>query len=211
MGFIAAPKNPLEVGGGGFLPGFSLDQHWDRAGLQALYAFRAPDDVFEPGVHRFGLSLKADLELGLVLDALYTLNPAVNDGIDGLSAGIGFDYSFWDGNLFLLFEYLYNGKTSVSAPGYGGSWQNNHYLYGTALYRFNDYCNLSLSTVFCFDDLSFSPFAVLNYELFQGFSFSLNFRVPLDRKAFGSGGAGELGPDKTGARFIVDAGVKFRF
>jgi hypothetical protein len=211
MGFIAAPKNPLETKGGGEIHGLSIDQHWDRASLQALYALQNPDDVFERGVHRFGLSVKADLELGLVLDALYTLNPAKNDGIDGLSAGVGFDYSFLGGDLFLLFEYLYCGKTSVSALGYGGGWQNNNYLYGTALYRFNDYCTLALSMVTCFDDWSFSPFATFSYELFQGFSFSLNLRVPLDRKAFGGSEVGELGPSQTGARFIFDAGVRLRF
>jgi hypothetical protein len=211
MGFVAAPKNPLETKGGGEVHGLSMDQHWDRASLQALYAFQNPDDVFRQGIHRFGLSVKADLELGLVLDALYSLNPAKNDGIDGLSAGVGFDYSFLGGDLFLLFEYLYCGKTSVSALGYGGGWQKNNYLYGTALYRFNDFCTFALSMVTCFDDLSFSPFATLNYELFQGFSFSLNLRVPLDRKAFGGSEAGELGPSQTGARFVLDAGIRLRF
>jgi len=211
MGFVVAPKNPLETKGDGEIHGLSMDQHWNRASLQALYAFQNPDDVFGQGIHRFGLSVKADLELGLVLDALYNLNPAKNGGIDGLSAGVGFDYSLLGGNLFLLFEYLYCGNTSVSALGYGGGWQNNHYLYGTALYRFNDYCTLALSMVTCFDDLSFSPFATLNYELFQGFSFSLNLRVPLDRKVFGGSESGELGPSRTGARFIADAGVRLRF
>jgi len=211
MGFITAPKNPLETKGGNEIHGLSMDQHWDMASMQALYAFQNPDDVFERGIHRFGLSVKADLEVGLVLDALYSLNPAKNDGIDGLSAGVGFDYSFLGGDLFLIFEYLYCGKTSVSALGYGGGWRNNNYLYGTALYRFNDYCTLALSMVTCFDDFSFSPFATLNYELFQGFSFSLNLRVPLDRKVFGGSEAGELGPSQTGARFIADAGIKLRF
>jgi len=210
MGFVAAPKNPLETKGGGEIHGLSIDQHWDRASLQALYAFQNPDTVFGQGIHRFGLSVKADLELGLVLDALYNLNPAKNDGIDGLSAGVGVDYSILGGDLFLLFEYLYCGKTSVSALGYGGGWQNNNYLYGTALYRFNDYCTFALSVVTCFDDWSFSPFAALNYELFQGLSFSLNVRVPLDRKTFGGGEAGELGPARTGTRLAVDAGIKLR-
>jgi hypothetical protein len=208
MGFAAAPKNPLEARGGGFFPGFSLDQHWDRASLQFLYSYETPGPS-GGNIHRFGLSVKADLELGLALDALYTLNPAKNGGIDGLSAGIGFDYSFLGGALFLLFEYLYCGKTSASALLYGGSWQNNNYLYGTALYRFNDYCTLALSMVTCFDDWSFSPFASLNYELFQGFSFSLNCRIPLDRKTFGGSETGELGPAR--AKFIADAGIKLRF
>jgi len=211
MGFIAAPKNPLETKGGGEIHGLSMNQHWDRASLQALYAFQNADSTFGQGIHRFGLSLKADLELGFVVDGLYTLNLENVKGIDGLSLGAGFDYSFLGGDVYVLAEYLFNGSSSVTALGFGGNWSNNHYLYGTALYRFNDHCNLGLSTVFCFDDLSFSPFATLNYEFFQGFSFTLNCRVPLDRKTFGGGEAGELGPAKTGAKFVVDAGIKLRF
>jgi len=220
MVFAAAPKNSLQSDGGGFLPGLSMDKHWDRASLQALYAFQTADTVFGKGIHRFGLSLKADLELGFVVDGLYTLNPEDVKGIDGLSLGAGFDYSFFDGDLYVLAEYLFNGSSSVTALGFGGNWSNNHYLYGTALYRFNDHCNLSLSTVFCFDDLSFSPFATLNYELFQGFSLNITARLPMDQKTLNGGKAGELGPvpprpdgseGAGGAKFIVNAGARLRF
>jgi hypothetical protein len=220
MGFIAAPKNPLETSGGGEIHGLSLDQHWDRASLQALYAFQNPDSTFGHGIHRFGLSLKADLELGFVADGLYTLNPENVRGIDGLSLGAGFDYSFFDGDLYVLTEYLFNGSSSATALGFGGNWLNNHYLYGTALYRFNDHSNLGLSTVFCFDDLSFSPFATFNYELFQGFSLNLTARLPMDQKTLNGGKAGELGPvpprpngseGAGGARFIINAGARLRF
>ena len=222
MGFVAGPKNPLKSGGGGFMPGLSLDQHWDRASLQFLYAFETPVAGFEWGLHRFGLSLKADLELGLVADAIYTLDGAGNNGIDSLSAGAGFDYNFLGGDLYILFEYLFNGLSSATTPGFGGNWVNRHYLYGTALYRFNDYVNVSLSAFFCFDDLSLSPFVTFNYEVFQGFSLSLTARVCLDQKDFGGSRAGELGPvpprfDKNGdpinmgARVIVNAGARLRF
>ena len=232
MAFVAAPKNPFESDGGGFIPGLSLDRHWDRASLQALYAYETPrssgdaskatgsSDVSPNGIHRFGLSLKADLELGFVADSLYILNPHNSQGIEGLSFGAGFDYNFFGGDLYVLAEYLFNGASSVGSLEQGGSWMNHHYLYGTALYRFNDFCSLSLSTVFCFDDLSFSPFATLNYELFQGFSLNLTARLPLDQKTLNGGKAGELGPipphpDGTegaaGARFIVEAGARLRF
>ena len=220
MGFIAAPKNPFESDGGGFVPGITLDQHWNRASLQALYAFQTPGMDFDLGLHRFGLSLKADLELGFVADALYTLNPDNFDGIDGLSLSAGFDYNFFDGDLYLLAEYLFSGYSSISALGFGGTWLNHHYLYASALYRFNDFCNLCLAAVFCFDDLSFSPFATFNYELFGGLSLSLTARLPLDRKSFGGSKAGELGPipplpDGTagaaGSRFIAEAGLRLRF
>ena len=230
MAFAAAPKNPLEFEGGGFIPGLSLDQHWDRASLQALYAYETPFgfDEFtlegsDYGIHRFGLSVKADLELGFVVDALYTLYPEEPEGIEGLSAGAGFDYSFLGGSLYILFEYLFNGASSASAwdDTYNlTGWANHHYLYGTALYRFNDFCSLALSTVFCFDDLSFSPFITLDYEVFQGFSLSLMVRLPLDQNTLNGGRVGELGPippypdgseGGEGARVIVSAGAKLRF
>jgi len=220
MAFVAAPKNPLETGGDGEIHGLSMDQHWDRASLQALYAFQNPDDAFVKGIHRFGLSLKADIELGFVVDGLYSLNPEKAEGIDGLSLGAGFDYSFFDGDLYVMAEYLYNGSSSATALGFGGNWSNNQYLYGTALYRFNDHFNFGLSTVFCFDDLSFSPFATLNYELFQGFSLNLTARLPMDQKTLNGGKAGELGPvppgpdgseGTAGAKFIVNAGARLRF
>ena len=210
MGFFAGPKDPLRSGGGGFMPGFLLDQHWDRASLQFLYSFETPCADFKWGVHRFGFSVKADLKAGLVADVLYTLDGADPDGIDGLSAGAGFDYSFFDGKLYILFEYLFNGLSSATAPEFGGNWFNRHYLYGTALYRFNDYCNLSLSAVFCFDDISFSPIAAFNYEVFQGFTLSLTARLCFDQKDFGGGKAGELGPGH-GARFMLNLGARLRF
>jgi hypothetical protein len=225
--FVAAPKNPLQSDGGGFIPGLTLDKHWDRASLQALYAFRTPgsgdSSDSKHGVHRFGLSVKADLELGLVADGLFTVNPGKEEGfnqIDGLSLGAGFDYNFFKGDLYVLAEYLFNGASSSTALGFGGGWSNNHYFYGTALYRFNDYCNLSLSAIFCFDDLSFSPFAALNYDVFQGFSMNLSARLPMDQKTMTGGKAGELGPvppgpdgseGVAGARFIVNAGARLRF
>ena len=211
MGFVAGPNNPLESEGGGIIPGLSLDQHWDRASLQALYAYETPLTGSSRGIHRFGLSVKADVVLGLVADALYTYNPDKPDGIDALSAGVGFDYSFYGGSHYAVVEYLFNGLSSSTAYGFGGTWQNRNYLYGTIMYMFNDFSNMSLSTVFCFDDLSFSPFVTLNYELFQGFSLSLTTRVCLDQKDFGGSKAGELGPASPDARVIVNVGARLRF
>ncbi|MDR0498047.1 MAG: hypothetical protein LBH42_10565 [Treponema sp.] len=225
MGFVAAPKNPLASDGGGFIPGLSLDKHWDKVSLQTLYAyetkgFNETPDTVGTDYHRFGMSLKADMEVGLVADALYTLNPDNADGIEGLSLGAGFDYSFLDGDLYVLFEYLFNGNSSATALGFGGNWSNHHYLYGNALYRLNDYCSLSFSTIFCFDDLSFTPIAGVTYELFQGFSLNLSVRVPLDQDTLSGGKPGELGPvppgadgspGERGARFIVNAGARLRF
>ena len=229
MVFAAAPKDPLGSSGGGFLPGLSLDQHWDRASIQAIYAYETPksfDEAFLSGtrwgLHRFGFSLKADLELGFVADVLYTFNPAKSSGSDGLSAGTGFDYSFLRGDLYVLFEYLFNGSLSATAWNTGNllGWKNHNYLYGTGLYRFNNYTSVSLSMVFCFDDLSFQPIVGFGYEVFQGFSLNLTMRVPLDASTLSGGKVGELGPippgldgspGKAGARVIVEAAAKLRF
>ena len=215
MLFAAAPKNPFEISGGIYLPGFSIDRHWDSASLQFLYAYETPLENTPQGLHRFGLSFKADLELGFVIDGLYTLDADSPNGIDGLSIGAGFDYSFFGGDLYLLAEYLFNGKDSSTSINGGGSRTNYHYLYGSALYRFNDFSSLSLSALFCFDDLSFQPIAAFNYELFQGFTLNLTVNVPLDRSVFSGGRAGELGPlppgMKEGARLLIMAGAKLRF
>jgi hypothetical protein len=197
--FAAAPKDPLDSGGGGIMPGLSVDSHWARASLQGLYVFEAPGDGFDQGRHRIGLSLKADLELGFVLDALYTLDPACLEGIEGLSAGGGFDYSFFDGKLYFLTEYLFNGLASENIAGFS----NRHYLYGSLLYRFNDYASLSLSDISCLDDPSHSPILTAEYEIFQGFAISLSGRLPL--------GEGELGPRQSHSRFILNAKARLRF
>ena len=227
MAFAAAPQDPLETEGYGFLSGISLDQHWDRVSLQALYSYEAPryydDNDFidsDFGIHRFGLSFKSDMELGLVADILYTLNPVNLEGIEGLSTALGFDYSFLGGDLFILMQYLVSGYASSTAFGYGGSWRNKHYLYETVRYRFTDFFSISLSMVNCFDDYSFTPFAALEYEFFQGFSANLTARIPLDQSIMNGGREGELGPlplhlegtpQEQGARFILNAGVRLRF
>jgi hypothetical protein len=211
MVFTAAPKNIFDFNGGGFIPGLSLDHHWSRASIQGLYAFETPLDGLPLGKHRFGLSLKADLELGFVTEVLYTLNPDNINGIDGLSASAGFDYSFLEGDLFILFEYLYNGSESSTALGYGGFFINNHYLSGAATYRFNDFSSIMVSVVFGFDDLSFQPMIGFNYEVFQGFTLNLTANVPIDQKTIRDGKAGEFGPDFSRSRFILNAGARLRF
>jgi hypothetical protein len=224
MVFGAAPQNPLESGGGGIIPGLSLNQHWDRASLQALYAYETPwrsdTNPFagsEWGLHRFGLSLKADIELGFVADVLYTLDPENPGSIKGLSAGGGFDYSFLGGDIYVLFEYLFNGSSSVTALGYGGFLSKHHYLSGTVQFMLNDYSSLALSALFCFDDISFLPSLSLSYELVQGFTLNLSVSVPLDQHILFGGEKGELGPvhpkspDNTGKRVIVNAGARLRF
>jgi hypothetical protein len=209
--FGAAPRAPLESGGEGLIPGLSLDQHWDRASLQALYAFESPGGEAEAGLHRFGLSLKADLELGLVADALYTLDPSNIEGIAGLSAGAGFDYSFFRGKFYVLAAYLFNGASSATTTTGEGYLSNRHYLYAMVRYAINDYAGLSLTDTHCLEDLSFMPALSLDYEIFQGFTLTFTAKAYLDRETFSSGAAGEFGPAANGSRGDLRFKASLRF
>jgi len=195
LGFYSAPRNSFSREGKGSLVGLSADKHWNKTSVQALYSFQTPDNGSEYGIHRAGFSVKANVEVALFLDTLYTYNHEAGTKIDGLSFSVGTDYSFFDGNLLALAEYLYNGKTSSTAMGYGGSFSNNHYLYTGLTWRFNDFTNLSAALISCFDDVSFVPVITFNHDLFQGATLTITAQIPMDRDLFYSdGNRGELGP-----------------
>jgi hypothetical protein len=195
LAFGAAGRNPFSREGKGGLLGISMDRHWDRASVQALYSFETSNDGSEYGIHRFGTSVKLDMIVGLVVDALYAYNHEAGTELDGLSFSLGADYSFFDGNMIVLAEYLYNGETSSTALGYGGSFSNNHYLYTGLTWRFNDFTNMSAAFISAFDDVSFTPVISLNHDLFQGATLTVTAQIPMDRDLFsGDGNRGELGP-----------------
>jgi hypothetical protein len=219
--FAAAPRNPLDLDGEGAFFGLSGDQHWDQASLQILYAYEAPRTEVNPGsstgskygIHRMGLSLKADLELGLAADALYTYNPEAATELEGLSASAGFDYSFFQGDLYVLAEYLYNGAASATAQSAENpmGFSNQHYVYLMARYRFGDYTNLSLGCLAGLEDVSFSPVLGFSHELFQGLSLNVQGQVPLDRNTFSEGEPGELGPEKSRVHLLLTLSARLRF
>jgi hypothetical protein len=216
--FGAAPKAPLSETGAGGLGGISLDRHGDRASLQLLYAFQSPHEGAGQGLHRAGLSLKADLSLGLVADMLYTYNREAETGIQGLSASAGFDYSFLDGRFYLLAEYLYKGAaSSTSAEGGNlGGLSNRNCLYASLLCRISDYTRAGAALIAGCDDVSFTPVLSAEHELFQGLTLSLSAQFPLDRSLFRDGGGeGEFGPLPPGAtggsRFRFNAKARLRF
>jgi len=216
LAFYAAPRDAFSREGKGSLVGLSVDKHWDKASVQALYSFETPKDGSEYGVHRAGLSVKADVEAGIVVDALYTYNHEAETGIDGLSFSIGADYSFFGGDLIALAEYLYNGKASSTALGYGGSFSNNHYLYAGVTWSFNDFTNISAALISGFDDVSFTPVITFNHDLFQGATLTVTAQVPMDRDLFsGNGRRGELGPlppaSPMGRYFNCTARLRLRF
>ena len=210
--FYSAPRDPFSQYDCSFL-GLAFDKHWNKASIQTLYCYETPEERTYFGIHRAGLSVKADLEVGLVLDALYTLNPEVWTGLDGLSFSAGADYSFFDGKLIVLAEYLFNGKASSTAynplTNISG-FSNYNYLYTSFTFRFNDFTNISAALISCFDDVSFTPVLTLNYDLFQGTALTITAQAPIDRALiYCDDRHGELGP--RGYYFYSSAKIRVRF
>jgi hypothetical protein len=224
FGFAAAPGDPLTLSGGGSRFGLGWENHWSRASLQLLTSYESPlsysDSPAFPagadyplGLYRLGFSLKAELELGLVTEVLYTLNPDSPEFPPGLSAAAGFDYSFFNGKLYALAEYLYSGTASASAAGPANPHgrRNNHYLYGRLAWLWNDYTSIALEAGICLDDPSAVPSLTWEHEPAQGITLSLEARTPLDGKSFGNGDAGEFGPAANGGRFSLTGGLRVKF
>ena len=212
QGFGAAPRNPFEQSGAGGLVGLSMDKHWDRASLQALYAFETPRDGSKNGMHRIGMSVKADVEVGLLADMLYTYNHEAETRHEGLSFSAGVDYSFFEGKLIALAEYLYSGEQSSTSINGGGSLSNRNYLYTGLTYIISDYTSAGLAMISGFDDPSFTPVISADHELFQGCNLILSAQIPLDEDLFADNGEhGELGPHSQRSYFNFNAKVRLRF
>jgi hypothetical protein len=195
LGFGSAPRQPFSQSGEGWNVGLMMNQDWEKLSLQALYSYESPQSGSGQGIHRAGMSVKADVEAGLMIDALYAYNGEKETEFDGLSFSVVADYSFFDGNLVILVEYLYNGAASSTARETGGSFSNENYLYTGFTWRFSDFTTMSVALISGFDDVSFTPLITLSHELFQGISLTLTAQVPLDRDLFsGDGKRGELGP-----------------
>jgi len=217
--FYSAPREPLSQNGEGSFLGLSFDKHWNKASIQTLYCFETPKKDSDYGIHRVGLSIKADLEVGFVIDALYTYNHEEETRLDGLSFSGGADYSFFDGKLILLAEYLYNGKTSSTAFNPEKNllgFSNTHYLYTSLTLRFTDYTNISAALISSLDDISFTQVVTFNNDLFQGAVLTISAQVPIDRDLFsGDGNRGELGPmppgSSIGRYFDCTAKIRLRF
>jgi len=210
--FGAAPRNAFSQSGEGGHVGLMVEQQWDKIDMQSMYFFESPQTGSEYGIHRMGVSLKADLELGFVLDALYSYNHEAKTGIDGLSLSAGFDYSFFKGDLIVLAEYLYNGSSSSTSRKGGGSFVNEHYLYTGFTWRFDDLTSAGLALISGFSDISFTPIVSFNRDLFQGATLIFSAQIPLDRDLFsGDGNRGWLGPFSLGRYFYCNVKLRLRF
>jgi hypothetical protein len=115
--------------------------------------------------------------------------------------------------LYVLAEYLYSGTESVSAAGPANPQgrRNNHYLYETLAWLWNDYTSITLEAGICLDDPSAVPSLTWEHEPTQGITLSLEARAPLDGKSFGNGNGGEFGPDASGSRFSFTGGLRVKF
>jgi hypothetical protein len=213
--FGAGPQNPLSTGDG-WRVGIGGERHWDWISLQGLYSYQTPvsgSPGYTPyGLHRTGLSVKADVEVGLNLELLYTYDYDVKTRLEGLSAAFGIDYSF--SGFVLMLEYLYNGgasSTAVSALNPAGR-QQEHYLYGLAQYLLDDFTTFGAGFLLALEDASASAFVTADWEPLQGLSLSLLALFPLDSEGFtGTGTPGELGPTASGAWANITTAAKLKF
>jgi hypothetical protein len=197
--FAAAGQGALALSAEGLHAGLLWSKDWDSLSLQALYAYSLPSPEAGGGLHRAGLSVKADAVLGFTGELLYTADPERNRGAEGLSASLGADYSFFDGSLLILFEYLYNGRAGLFAA--------HHYLSVTLNYQINDYTSLAFAGIVSLEDPSCTPTLSFSYDLFQGAILTLAASFPLD--LFGA--AGEFGPERIGSWGSLDCGLRLRF
>lgn len=205
--FAVAPRDSFALNSGiGGITGYAVEQHWDRASLQMLYSYEFPDTVLKQGFHRTGMSIKADLELGFVVDMLYTYSKNMKDKKDGLSLSAGFDYSLFGGDLIVLAEYLYNGAMSTTSIAGGGSFFNENYLYTGLTWCFSDYTNAGAALISGIDDKSFLPVINFSYDIFQGANLSLKAQIPI------SGEFGPLPPGRDfGSYFNLESRLQLRF
>ena len=220
VGFGAAPRDPFSRSGSGGHAGLTVEREWSRVVAKVLYAFESPRGGLRyvpgqgplipsanSGLHRAGLSIKADLELGLALDVLYTYNHEQRTGLDGLAVSVGFDYSLFRGNLLIVAEYLFSGSSSSTSRAGGGHFANEHYLYTGFTWLFNDFTNAGIALISGLSDTSFTPVVTFRQEIFQGGTLMLTAQVPLDRRLFSGNDShrGELGPlppGITGGRYF---------
>jgi hypothetical protein len=219
IGAAAAGGIPLSSDGDGSIFALSGDWHGNRSSVQGLYAFQAAATGWDEATHRFGLSLKIEAGAAFVVDALYKLETKSAktglyhgeswNGLQGLGASAGLDYSFLGGDLFALCQYLYSGDGAAELDDGLGK---HHYLYVALSYRIDDYTRATLSSVVGLEDASAVPSVAFEHEPFQGLALAFSGRLPVDAPSLGMGGAdGELGPGMSGLRGELGFTAKLKF
>lgn len=218
------------------LAGLSFEHHASRFSVQALYAAREPEAGQDAIESRCGLSMKIEAGVGLSFDALFfhdgQSSPALAGRDSWLKAAGGIDYSFLDGKLLLLAQYLYNGAGALSADDtledlYGDSdWRANdsripltgfadyyrrQYAYGSALWQKDDFTRFQAAVLVSLDDGSLVPILEAEHEPVQGLVVTLSGRLFLDRRSFGGSEYGELGIAQSGKAGQLSLRAAIRF
>ena len=210
QGFAVTGRDPLANNSG--IAGVAADRHWDKLSAQALYAFER-SDRFATGyeephywTHRAGLSLKADIVMGVIAEMLYTHNENIDDKLDGLSLSVGFDYSLFDAKLIILAEYLRNGQSSSTSISSGGYFIDDDYFYAGLTWRFSDFttAGAALITSATGED----ALITFGHELFQGVSLAAMAQIPIRRAAQSDDGEIAAAP---GSAFYLETKLKFKF
>ncbi|GHT48239.1 hypothetical protein FACS1894102_0800 [Spirochaetia bacterium] len=193
--FGVGPKDPAKIDGGGVNGGLAIENHFKKMSVQFLYSLEAASSP----AHNFGLSLKADLPVGIIADALWTYTQGEDASIEGLTASAGLDYSFSIAThtVYLLSEYLYRGENSKITD-----YANHHYLYGAVRLRIDDYTSLTAGALAAFDNPSVVPLLTFEADLFQGATLTLLAQVPL--------GDGELGAGSANSYFVFTTKLSVR-
>jgi hypothetical protein len=229
LGFATTGRDPFARNSG--IAGIAADRHWAKASVQMLYALER-SEIFSNKMdtswirrvgttdslwtHRVGASVKADIEVGFVMDMLYIYNQGIKHKKDGLSFSAGVDYSFLDARLITQIEYLYNGMHSSTSRFGGGNFANYNYLYTGAIWRFSDFTNWGIAVFTCFDDGSFVPLTSFNHDIFQGATLIVQAQIPMDPSLFSdNGNRGEFGrlpPGvSVGSSFLMAIKFRLRF
>ncbi|MDR1470743.1 MAG: hypothetical protein LBT00_15800 [Spirochaetaceae bacterium] len=206
--FAVFPPGMLNNGWQDHHFGATLEAHFTTASFQALYAFQTPSrrpDQYEKGVHFFGGSVKLEAEIGLLADGLYRYDPTGNFDHEGLALSAGADYTF--GKLYVLAEYLYNGRNSATHRTMDGLFTARNMLGTTFLYAVSDLTNITLHGLWSVSDRSLLPSFVFSHDLMQGLTLTVSAQIPLD---FADDTPGELGPERLGQRFSLTAGLRLR-
>ena len=204
--FAVFPPGALPGGWKDHHFGAAFESHFSAASVQALYAFQTASDSgqHDEGVHYLGGSIKLEAEIGILADTLYRYDPAGTFDHEGLALSAGADYTL--GKLYVLAEYLYNGRNSASHRTAGGMFTARNFLAATFLYTISDLTNVTAQGLWSIDGHSLLPSFVFSHDLMQGFTLTVSAQVPLDL----ADTPGELGPDGMGQRFSLSAGVRLR-
>lgn len=131
-----------------------------------------------------GFYLKGDLFLGI-----NTSNRFYYDRINqryNVESVSGFDYSFFQGRLFLGSSYYYNKENNYYLL------KSNRYLYSFINYNFSEFINFSLNIFTNVNDRSSLFIPQLTYNFSQGLYTGIYFITPIGNDEFSQSNLGKL-------------------